>query len=157
MRLTEQIATHFRQIHFGGNWTSVNLKETLADVNWQQATRQLHSFNNIATLVYHVNYYVSEVLKVLQGQPLNALDKFSFDHTPIESLEGYRGVCQPGWTAIGTKALGKFYRWKIRQLLQKYSRHLEHAHYHLGQIVLIKKLVPSIFTKEQLWINHAIV
>ena len=36
MNLTAQIAKHFNDVHFGGNWTSVNLKETLADVTWQQ-------------------------------------------------------------------------------------------------------------------------
>ncbi len=35
MDLTAQIAKHFMAIHFGGNWTSSNLKENLADVTWQ--------------------------------------------------------------------------------------------------------------------------
>ncbi|HTN08398.1 hypothetical protein [Agriterribacter sp.] len=58
MTLSAQIAKHFRQIHFGGNWTSVNLKETLTDTDWQQATMKVLSFNTIAALVYHMNYYV---------------------------------------------------------------------------------------------------
>lgn len=32
MNVTTQIAKHFREVHFGGNWTDVYLKETLADV-----------------------------------------------------------------------------------------------------------------------------
>ena len=59
MKLRKQIARQFREVYFGGNWTSVNLKETLADVNWQQAARKVYSFNNLARLVYHMNYYVS--------------------------------------------------------------------------------------------------
>ena len=27
MNLTQQIAKHIREVYFGGNWTSVNLKE----------------------------------------------------------------------------------------------------------------------------------
>lgn len=46
----------FQEVYFGGNWTSVNMEETLADVNWQEATTQVHSFNTIASLVYHINY-----------------------------------------------------------------------------------------------------
>ena len=82
MNLTTQIAKHFRDVHFGGNWTSVNLKDSLADVSWQQATTQVYSFNTIATLVYHANYYVSAVLKVLEGEQLNAKDKYSFELPP---------------------------------------------------------------------------
>ena len=67
MNLTAQIAKHFRDVHFGGNWTSVNLKESLADVSWQQATTRVHSFNTIAVLVFHMNYYVGAVTRVLQG------------------------------------------------------------------------------------------
>ena len=73
MKLTKQIASQFREVYFGGNWTSVNLKETLADVNWQQATRKVYSFNNLAGLVYHMNYYVSAVLKVFNGENDNRI------------------------------------------------------------------------------------
>jgi len=85
MNLTTQIAKHFRDVHFGGNWTSVNLKDSLADVSWQQATTQVYSFNTIATLVYHTNYYVSAVLKVLQGGPLDSIDKYSITLPIIQS------------------------------------------------------------------------
>ena len=70
MSVTKQIADHFRQVHFGGNWTSVNLKESLSDIDWQLATRKVQSLNSIAALVFHINYYLSEVLKVLKGEPL---------------------------------------------------------------------------------------
>src|SRR5688572_5865066 len=85
MTNTEQIAKHFRDVHFGGNWTSVNLKDTLAGVTWEQATTRINSLNTIAHLVFHINYYVSAVLKVLQGGPLDAHDKFSFELPPITS------------------------------------------------------------------------
>src|ERR1700693_192822 len=98
MNLTGQMAKHLREVHFGGNWTSVNLKENLTDVIWQQATTQVYSFNTIATLVYHMNYYVSAVLKVLQGEPLDAGDKYSFDHPPILSQEDWEKLLDKTWT-----------------------------------------------------------
>ncbi len=98
MSLPEQIAKHFREVHFGGNWTSSNLKDTLEDVTCQQATTQVYSFNTIATLVYHMNYYVSEVLKVLQGEPLNAHDKYSFDYPPILSQADWKKLLDKKWT-----------------------------------------------------------
>lgn len=87
MKLSTQIAKHIREVHFGGNWTCSNLKDTLASVTWQQATTQVYSFNSIATLVYHINYYVSAVKKVLEGEALNAKDELSFNHPPIQSQE----------------------------------------------------------------------
>ena len=38
MTSIKQIAKHFRDVHFGDNWTAVNLKDTIANVTWQQAT-----------------------------------------------------------------------------------------------------------------------
>ena len=42
MTLPEQMAQHLRQVHFGGNWTAVNLKDKMADLPWQLATSQFH-------------------------------------------------------------------------------------------------------------------
>ena len=64
MPIPHQIATHFRQLFFGGNWTSVNMKDTLENVDWKQANKQVHCFNTIAALVFHINYYVVKPQKV---------------------------------------------------------------------------------------------
>ncbi|MDP4262403.1 MAG: DUF1572 domain-containing protein [Bacteroidota bacterium] len=158
MSLTEQIAKHFRQVYFGGNWSSVNLKETLADVGWQQATTKVYSFNTIATLVYHTNYYVNEVLKVLKGEPLNAHDKFSFDHPPIESREDWNNLLDKTWDdaenfAALIEQLPESKLW-VSFADEKYGNYyrnihgiIEHTHYHLGQIVLIKKLASQMLLK----------
>ena len=152
MSLTKQIAKHFREIHFGGNWTSSNLKDHLSDVTWQQATTKVYSFNTIATLVYHINYYVSAVLKVLQGEPLNASDKYSFDHPPILSQEDWENLLNKTRTdaenfASLIELLPESKLWEIFSD-EKYGNYyrnihgiIEHAHYHLGQIVLIKKIL----------------
>ena len=62
-----------------------NRKDNLAGITWQQATTSVGTFNTIATLVYHMHYYVDTVLKVLQGGQLNASDTLSFSHLPIPS------------------------------------------------------------------------
>jgi hypothetical protein len=85
MNLTAQIAKQFRDVHFGGNWTGSNLKDNLAGISWQHATTKVYSFNTIMDLVYHMNYYVSAVLKVLQGGSLDAHDRNSFDHARTHS------------------------------------------------------------------------
>jgi hypothetical protein len=152
MNLTAQIAKHFREVHFGGNWTSSNLKDHLADVTWQQATTQVYSINPIATLVYHINYYVSAILKVLRGEPLDAHDKYSFDLPPILSQEDWEKLLDKTWTdaedfailveQLPESKLGEnFSDEKYGSYYRNFHGVIEHTHYHLGQIVLIKKIL----------------
>lgn len=152
MNLTAQIAKHFRDVHFGGNWTSVNLKQTLADVTWQQATTKIYSLNTIATLVFHINYYVGAVLKVLRGGPLDAHDKYSFDLPPIQSGEDWETLLNKMWTEAESFAnlVEQLPESKLAETFsdEKYGNYfrnlhgiIEHTHYHLGQIVLIKKIL----------------
>lgn len=152
MNLSKQLAKHFRDIHFGGNWTSSNMKDNLVDITWQEAVTKVHSFNSIAALVYHMNYFVRAVLKVLQGDPLDAHDKFSFDLPPIQSQKAWQRLLDKTltdaeefarlveqlpesklWEDFTDKKYGTYY--------QNIQGIIEHNHYHLGQIVLLKKIV----------------
>jgi hypothetical protein len=152
MTLSEHLAKHITTVHFGGNWTCVNLKDTLADVTWQEATTKIPNFNSIAVLVFHINYFVDAVLEVLQGRPLEAHDKFSFDHPPINSATA--------WEAMKTNSLekAKLFSNLVNQLPEatlweefwdaKYGNYysniqgiIEHTHYHLGQITIVKKML----------------
>ncbi len=152
MYLPQQTAKHFRDVHFGGNWTSVNLKETLSDITWQQAVTKVQSFNTIAALVYHMNYYVSAVLKVFQGEQLNASDKFSFDLPPIQSEADWENLLNKTWADAENFATlveqlpenifgEKFTDEKYGNYYRNIAGIIEHIHYHLGQIVIIKKLL----------------
>jgi len=152
MTLPQQIAKHLREVHFGGNWTCSNLNDNVADVTWQQATTQVYSLNTIATLVYHVSYYVSAVLKVLQGEALNAKDTLSFTHPPINSQADWQQMIDKAlsdaaafasmvellpeerlWEPFTDEKYGIYYR-NIHGII-------EHTHYHLGQIAVIKKIL----------------
>lgn len=152
MSSIKQIAKHFRDVYFGGNWTAVNLKDTLADVTLQQATTKVHNLNTIATLVFHTNYYVNPVLKVLQGQPIVASDKLSFNLQPITTDEEWQKLVTKVLTeaeelASQMEALDDA---KLQDVFAnpKYGNYyrnllgiIEHTHYHLGQISLIKKII----------------
>lgn len=152
MSLTQQIAKHLREVYFGGNWTASDFKENLKDVTWQQATTKVYSFNTIATLVYHTNYYVDAILKVLKGDPLDASDRLSFDHPPIQSKEDWEKMLNKTWEDAETLAqlmeqlpedilLEDFTNKKYGIYYRNLHGMIEHTHYHLGQIVLIRKLI----------------
>jgi len=124
----------------------------LVDVTWQQATTPLYSFNTIATLVYHMNYFVSAVLKVLQGGPLDANDKYSFDCPPVQSPEDWEKLIAKTLSEAEAFASlveqlpeDKFGEYFCDEKYGSYYRNIhgiiEHIHYHLGQIVVIKKIL----------------
>ena len=155
MNLSGQLAKHIRDVHFGGNWTSVNLKDTLADVSWQQATTHVQSLNTIDTLMYHVHYYISAVTKVLEGGPLEAKDIYSFAHPPIRSQDDWQALLDKTWADAETLAalvavLPESLLWEsfTDEKYGTYYRNIqgiiEHTHYHLGQIVVIKKMMITI-------------
>jgi uncharacterized damage-inducible protein DinB len=152
MNSAQQLSKHLREVFFGGNWTSVNLKDTLENTDWQLATKKVDSLNTIAALVFHIGYYIDAVLKVLEGEALTAKDKYSFDLPSIQS--------QADWENLLNKTLSDAERFaalaeqlpeaKLQEIFvdEKYGNYyhnllgiIEHTHYHLGQIVLIKKIL----------------
>lgn len=150
MHLTSQLARRFRAIHTGSNWTNTNIQNALADVSLQQAITKMYSFNTIAALTFHMNYYVSAVLKVLQGGTLDAHDKYSFDCPELLSQDQWDNLKQKTLAdaenlAVLVEQLPENKIWETFTD-EKYGTYysnitglIEHNHYHLGQIVLIKK------------------
>ena len=152
MNLSKQIATHFRQVFLGGNWTSSNVEETLSGITWLQATQSIYTLNSIASLTYHINYYVREVLKVLEGGTLDAHDKFSFDCPPVLSEKDWQDLkdtmlanAEKFAALIEALPEEKFAEVFAMEKYGNYYRNMhgiiEHTHYHLGQIALIKKIL----------------
>lgn len=152
MTLVEQIAKNFRDVHFGGNWTASNLKDQVADVTWEEANTKVYSFNTIGLLVFHINYYVEAMLKVLQGSPLHANDKFSFDMPAINNAEDWENLVSKALTQaqnaadlIAALPESTLFEPFVSERYGNYYRNIlgtiEHSHYHLGQIALIKKIV----------------
>ena len=151
MILTSQIAKHLREVHFGVNWTWVNLKETLTDVSWQLATTQIYSCNTIATLVYHMNYYLNAVSNRVQGKPLDSKHELSFNCPEIKTHQDWEKLLDKTWAdaenfaglieQIPETRLWENISEKYGSFYRNIQGVIEHNHYHLGQIVLLKKIL----------------
>lgn len=152
MSLADHIAQHLREVHFGGNWTDVSLKDVLSDLNWKEATIRVQGLHTISELVFHINYYISATLKVLNGKPLEAKDAYSFDVDPIHSKQDWDHLINKTWKeaeefAQGIEKMSDKDLWNIMtdKKYGSYYRNLqgiiEHFHYHLGQIAIIKKII----------------
>ena len=155
MNVAEQIAKQLRAVYVGGNWTGVNLKDTLKDVTWPQATTKVYSFNTIVTLLYHTNYYIDAVTKVLHGEPLNAKDEYSFIHPPVQSKEDWENLLNKTFAdaeafaclieQLPESKLGNTMAdEKYGNLYRNLTGIIEHLHYHLGQMVLVKRMVEKL-------------
>ena len=151
MSFTSQLAENFRAMHFGPSLVGSSLKDILDGVNWEQATKEVHDLNTIAKLVFHINYYISAVLKVLKGGPLDAHDKYSYDLPPIQSEADWQRLLDKTWKEAEEAAsliesmtdeqlaepmdTGKYGDWFKNLLIIQ-----EHSHYHIGQLAILKKL-----------------
>lgn len=152
MTTSQHLAKHIREVYLGKNWTWVALKETLEDVTLEQATTRLKDLNTILGLCYHIHYYIRGQMQVLEGGPLEIKDKFAFDHPNLKTEAEWQAFQQSLWYEI------EAYAQKVETLSdaqlneifaeEKYGTYyrniqgsVEHAHYHLGQIVMLKKLI----------------
>ncbi|NIG55928.1 hypothetical protein [Chitinophaga sp. Cy-1792] len=158
MNLTERLAEHVQGIFSGGNWTAVSIQQTLSDLSFEEATRQLPQFNSIALLTFHIGYYIKELRMMIDGAPLEAQDKLSWEMQPMHAAWQWdmlrNDTVHQGellakyvkempetrlWEYLGEKQYGDFYH-NIHGII-------EHTHYHLGQIVIIKKMIRQKVSK----------
>ena len=155
MTISLQIANRFREVILNGTWiANTNFKDQLVNSDWQIATKKAGSLNTIADLAQHIHYYVSGVLNVFNGGTLEIKDQFSFSFPPIESQEQWNLFLDRFWNdaeefarKVETMSDDKLNSVFIDEKYGTYQRNIEsmieHSYYHLGQIVLIKKLVTN--------------
>jgi DinB superfamily len=151
MNITQAIARHIREIHFGGNWTWSAMQEVLADVSCEEAVKQTGGCNTIATLVYHMNFYLKIVHQRLEGGGVRFKHEDSFAAPLIDSEEAWQALLQQTWQdaenfAFAVEAMPEQKLWEsISAEHGSYYKNLhgvvEHNHYHLGQIAVLKKII----------------
>lgn len=147
------LANRLREVLLDGRWiANTNYKEQLLSVTWTQAIQKVDDLNTIALLTFHVNYYLAGLLNVFNGGKLEIRDKYSFDLPEIKA--------ENDWNNLMSEFLSNAEKFatKVEQMDdylldqpfvdEKYGSYLrniegvvEHSYYHLGQIVLIKKML----------------
>ena len=151
MSVAPVLAEHIRQVYLGGNWTAVSLHDTLADVDFALAVREREGLNSIARLVVHLDYYVDVIRGTIAGEPLSGKDADSWliplPQNPAAwvALKGeVLAKAEAFATAIETlddeTLYGPFADGKYGTVLRQILGFIEHVHYHLGQLVVLKRL-----------------
>lgn len=152
MILTDYIAQHILEVHEGDNWTEVNIKDTLKDVNYKEATTITNaSYNTIAALLHHMSFYNDVVMQRLSGVNPVITQANGFDMLPVKNEQDWKKLKERNIESAHklAEAVKKFPEEKIFELtVTGHSTHyktlhgiVEHTYYHLGQIVLLKKII----------------
>ncbi len=147
------IANRLREVLLDGKWiANTNYKEQVSSTNWQEAIQKVADLNTIAALTYHINYYLEGLLAAFEHGKLDISDKYSFDLPEI--------VSEQQWKTLVSRFLANAERFVdsvaqmddqlfdqvfIEERYGTYLRNMEgvieHSYYHLGQIVLIRKMI----------------
>lgn len=148
--LKTNLAKHFHQVYFGGNWAASSFVETIKDISYEDATKTIDEMNSIAVLSFHIHYYVRSVMMYLEGNEFKSSDKDSFLIETIKSESDWEDF---KLSIVTEGERFSFLLDKQNDLDQLFIKEdygskyrnfhgiIEHTHYHLGQIVLLKKLL----------------
>lgn len=152
MKLTALVAQHIREVYEGENWTDIDLKDVIIDITWNEAVEDIPGLDNtIAMLVYHLKFYNEVVMERLNGNNPTINEANGFDMPDIKNeLDWQRLTVQTHESFIRLAiAVEKFPEDRLFLSTpgseNTYYKMLhgiaEHAHYHLGEIVYLKKLL----------------
>lgn len=153
MTKSEQLASRLREVILNGTWiANTNFKDQIESLDWKIATKKVESLNTISILAQHIHYFIAGIKNVFENGKLEIRDKYSFDFPPIESQTEWEVFQNKFWE--DTEKLAKlieklpeehlnnnFVEEKYGNYMRNIDGIIEHSYYHLGQIVMIKKII----------------
>jgi len=152
MQLTEAIAQHVLDVHEGNNWTEVAIGPTLQDVTWREATTLTPaSPNTIASLLHHLTFWNRVMARRAQGVATEVGPANGFDAPVLRDEADWQALQADNRQSAQelAAAIRSFDEARLpAPIMPTYGSAyknlqgtVEHLHYHLGQLVLLKNLV----------------
>lgn len=147
------LAYRIREVFLNGSWiANTNYNAQLSSITWQQAVQQTGNANTIAALTQHVNYYVEGLLHAFTHNKLTISDKYSFDFPPVVSevdwknrVEAFLHHAEKLAACVANMPESQlhdiFFDPNYGTVQRNIDALIEHSYYHLGQIVLLHKLI----------------
>ncbi len=151
MKIPQLVARHITEtVH--GNWTEIYLDDVIADVTYTEAVAIPPALtNSIAMLVYHITFYNDVIFERLKGNnpSIDSSNGFAVNITDEEAWQQLKQSCFASFkkladavAALPEEKLYEQTRYNPEDTYYKTFHGIaEHAHYHLGQIVLLKKII----------------
>lgn len=152
MDILALIARHVLDVHEGGNWTDVNVKETIRDITLKEAVMHTQaSPNTIAAVLHHLTYWNRVMVQRINGVRVAIPDSNGFETPPLNSEEDWQQLKEDNTASAHelSTAIKSFDEKRLEEpIIEGYSSGyknmqgtVEHIHYHLGQLVILKHLV----------------
>ncbi len=149
----EALSLRVKEVLLDGKWVAnTNVKEQIESVDFREATTVYENLNSIAALTFHLTYYLKGVAQVFEGRPLEIKDQYSFDMPTLTHPKDWE-VLKKDFLAsaqifidcvsvMDDQLLSSCF---VKEAYGSYQRNIEvlieHSYYHLGQMMLIRKLV----------------
>lgn len=152
MKITELIAQHLLEVHEGNNWTEVDVTQTLRDVTMKEATyKTIASPNTIAALLQHLTFWNRVIVKRINGiavaEPADngyfvpeLLDEADWQQLKADNLKSAHELAA-AIRQFDVDALEQPILPEHSTAYRNLQGSVEHVHYHLGQMVILKKLI----------------
>lgn len=153
MTSSAKLALRLRELFIDGLWVAnTNYRNELTKVDFAQAVKVHANLNSIAALSFHINYYLHGILQFLETGNLSISDKYSFDMPELKGGEDWDSLrtavlanAEAFATAVEVMEEATLNSHFVKPEYGDYRRNIEvlieHSWYHLGQIVLIRKLI----------------
>ncbi|WP_427874892.1 DinB family protein [Flavobacterium sp. MMS24-S5] len=152
MSESKRISNLYQSIYNGNPWLEVNLDNTLKNVTAEQAYRKINpNLNTIWEIVNHLIQWRRNILERMQGEVIITPDHNYF--VPVldpseaaweQSLQTL-AKSQDSWNAFfddfNDEDLSKIYVNNGHTYYEHIHGIIQHDVYHLGQIVILKKLL----------------
>jgi hypothetical protein len=153
MTYSKPLANRLREVVLEGTWiANTNFKAQLESLDWQVATRPIQPLNNIALLAQHAHYYIKGIKNTIEHGVLSMSDAQSFSFEEIQSQLKWKSFLDTFWSdteqlaqlieSMSDDDLNRpFVDEKYGSVARNFDGLIEHCYYHLGQIVLVKKMI----------------
>lgn len=152
MKETLRIKSLFEKLYDGHPWIDVNLLHTLAPLTAQQAAaRVIPQLNTIWEIMNHLISWRKNVLQRIQGSVITTPDNNYVEPVKNTSEKAWKNTLrqlaatQESWVQLlatfDKKDFEKIYSNNQMSYYEHIQGILQHDAYHLGQIVLLAKLV----------------
>lgn len=152
MQTSAAIALQMKEVYEGGNWSEVDLAATLADITWAEANIITPvSVNSIAAILFHLQFYNNVVKDRLAGISTAIPDANGFDVPKLKNAADWK-LLQQNSLASAHALMEMVSALPEEKLFEALTSNgvtvyktlhgvVEHAYYHLGQIVMLKKII----------------
>lgn len=149
------LAERIRSVFLNGTFiANTNYKDQILHLDLKTALIKIAECNCIYELVYHVNYYIQGLNHFLKDGELTISDTFSFPTNLTPSEDEWEQLKHNFLAAVEVFALrieqldqdiltSTFVKKEYGDFERNIDGQIEHAYYHLGQIVLLKKIITS--------------